>query len=94
MQIYQAKVSRKEHEKSDESDELLKRWTATEPVNITGLQVYEEIYENYINNNNCYSMLLYGPQEQGKDIAKIAEDKGWPLITITPSDFIASGTDR
>lgn len=90
------KVSRKEHEKSDESDELLKRWTATEPVNITGLQVYEEIYENYINNNNCYSMLLYGPPGTGKsDIAKkIAEDKGWPLITITPSDFIASGTDQ
>jgi len=38
-------------------------------------------------------MLLYGPPGTGKStIARtLAETLGWPLLTVTPSDFIASG---
>jgi MoxR-like ATPase len=40
-----------------------------------------------------YSMLLYGPPGTGKSTApeQIANLLGWPLITVTPSDFIAGG---
>lgn len=43
-----------------------------------------------------YSMLLYGPPGTGKTtIAKgIAASLGWPLITVTPSDFIAGGASE
>jgi len=46
--------------------------------------------------NKDYSMLLYGPPGTGKSAIaeKIATTKGWPLITITPSDFIANGADQ
>lgn len=40
-----------------------------------------------------YSMLLYGPPGTGKTriAEELAKALSWPLITITPSDFIASG---
>jgi cytidylate kinase len=84
------------------SKEAWKEWQKTEPVTIDGFKVYEDIGEHYISNNtsvddsNYYSMLLYGPPGTGKSTIaeKIAEAKGWPLVTITPSDFIASGADQ
>ena len=74
-----------------------------EPVNIENFQVYQEIGDHYLDSDemtkdssNYYSMLLYGPPGTGKSTIaeKIAEAKGWPLVTITPSDFIASGADK
>jgi hypothetical protein len=61
------------------------------------LKTFERIEKEYLKNESkCFSMLLYGPPGTGKtSIAmKIAKDKGWPLITITPSDFIVSGADQ
>ncbi len=76
-------------------------WKESEPVSVHGFKVYEEIGENYLalkdaDEEGCYSMLLYGPPGTGKSTIaeKIAESKGWPLVTITPSDFIANGADQ
>ena len=67
-----------------------------EPVSVNGYKVFRSISENYISETKKNSMLLFGPPGTGKStIAKnIAKAKGWPLITITPSDFIADGTDQ
>src|SRR5665648_1162 len=70
------------------------KWEKSEPV--TQERVYEDIGEYYIKSDNCYSMLLYGPPGTGKSTIaeEIAKAKGWPLVTITPSDFIANGPDQ
>lgn len=41
------------------------------------------------------SLLLYGPPGTGKTFLadRIAEHLGWPLLTLTPSNFIAAGED-
>lgn len=69
-------------------------WIETEPV--AALDNYLKINDYYIENQNKFSMLLYGPPGTGKSTIaeKIAETLGWPLITITPSDFVASGVDQ
>jgi len=47
-------------------------------------------------NNRRYSMLLYGPPGTSKTtIAQsIARELNWPLITISPSDFLTDGMDQ
>jgi DNA polymerase III delta prime subunit len=61
------------------------------------LNVYNKIGENFLNRNDSdeckWSMLLYGPPGTGKStIAQnLADALRWPLITITPSDFIQTG---
>ena len=69
-------------------------WLATEPVQ--SLQNYRVINSEYICSNKNHSMLFYGPPGTGKTTLakKIALAKGWPLITITPSDFISNGIDQ
>lgn len=72
-------------------------WMKNEPVSKDKFRIYKDINSKYVSeNNNNFSMLLYGPPGTGKtSIAeKIAETKGWPLVTITPSDFIANGADQ
>lgn len=65
-------------------------------------ELYGQIIENYLKprlgggvvreDAHC-SMLLYGPAGTGKSTVpeQIAKHLAWPLITITPSDFIAHG---
>jgi DNA polymerase III delta prime subunit len=76
--------------------EAWREWMNSEPLDIKGFNVYHNINENYLESRNCYSMLLYGPPGTGKSTIaeKIAETKGWPLVTITPSDFITGGVDQ
>lgn len=66
-------------------------------------RIFKEIGRRYIlpRLKGCvedayYSMLLYGPPGTGKTtIAKgIAASLDWPLITVTPSDFIAGGASE
>ena len=64
------------------------------------IQVYDTIRKKYVdrspsNDDKSYSMLLYGPPGTGKSTIgeKIAEALGWPLVTITPSDFLIDGGD-
>jgi hypothetical protein len=68
-------------------------------------RIYQRIYENYIvpwasfsksrpiKPDHHVSMLLYGPPGTGKTtlVQKIAEGLDFPLIEITPSDFIGGG---
>lgn len=79
-------------------EDVWKTWEKGEPVDKEGFNMYKQIGESYINRekNKNYSMLLYGPPGTGKSsiAEKIAEEKKWPLITITPSDFIANGVDQ
>ncbi|MEL7661381.1 ATP-binding protein [Acetobacterium wieringae] len=75
------------------------KWALQEPISKHGFRIYENIGKNYVDihsNKKKYSMLLYGPPGTGKSsiAEEIAKAKGWPLITITPSDFIASGIDQ
>jgi hypothetical protein len=72
------------------------KWEEKEPVSKDGFEVYKYIRKNYVEESNYFSMLLYGPPGTGKSTIaeKIAETKGWPLVTITPSDFIANGADQ
>ncbi len=68
-----------------------------EPLYYKPYDVYEEIYNKYLDNNDKYrSMLIYGPPGTGKSTIaeKISSTLGYPLVTITPSDFITSGTDN
>lgn len=65
-------------------------------------ELYGQVIENYLKprlaegvvkeDAHC-SMLLYGPAGTGKSTVpeQIAKRLAWPLITITPSDFIAHG---
>jgi len=71
-------------------------WQKKEPINIEDFDVYKNIGNNYLSNSNYYSMLLFGPPGTGKSTVaeKIAETKGWHLVTITPSNFITSGADQ
>jgi hypothetical protein len=63
------------------------------------LSVYNAIWDKFLksdrkNPDECaWSMLLYGPPGTGKSTIaeKLSEALGWPLITITPSDFIRQG---
>lgn len=78
---------------------LWEKWEKTELISQPQFEIYKPIKEHYINvdeRNNCYSMLLYGPPGTGKSTIaeQIAKAKGWPLVTITPSDFITSGADQ
>lgn len=77
--------------------EIWDDWITFEPFNYNDYKVYESIKKNYIDKANpaSYSMILYGPPGTGKTTIaeKIAETKGWPLVIITPSNFIASGAD-
>lgn len=72
------------------------KWQVSEPVNQDEFRVYEYIGKKYIDSDESYSMLLYGPPGTGKSTIaeEIAKAKNWPLVTITPSDFIASGADQ
>lgn len=61
--------------------------------------IYEPLWRNYIaprieqSDRKSFSMLLYGPPGTGKStIAEfVAAALKWPMITITPSDFIVRG---
>jgi ATPase family protein associated with various cellular activities (AAA) len=82
-------------------------WQTKEPAvgceEDSGYRIYHEICRDYLVCRNPsaspagrtphVSMLLYGPPGTGKtSIAEqTAASLGWPLITITPSDFIAQG---
>jgi hypothetical protein len=74
--------------------------SSMEPVSSLGhsLKVYKRIGEDFVTSRgqtgvDNYSMLLYGPPGTGKStVAKsIAEALGYRMITITVSDFLASG---
>lgn len=82
----------------EEDKEAWEKWKKKEPVNIEDLKIYEDIGHFYVfdEDERYYSMLLYGPPGTGKtSLAKnIAKTKGWPILTITPSDFIANGADQ
>lgn len=82
--------------KPTEQKEAWDTFEKSEPVNIKNFYVYKDIREKYIDEKNCYSMLLYGPPGTGKSTIakKVAEAKGWDLVTVTPSDFISSGVDQ
>jgi adenylate kinase family enzyme len=65
-------------------------------------RLYEQIITKYllprlkegiVDRKAACSILLYGPAGTGKTTApkKIAEILHWPLVTITPSDFISHG---
>jgi|GEM_PF-3290508 len=68
----------------------------------SAFDLYGQVIENYLKprltegvvkeDAHC-SMLLYGPAGTGKSTVpeQIAKRLAWPLITITPSDFIAHG---
>ncbi|WMD22724.1 ATP-binding protein [Achromobacter seleniivolatilans] len=72
-----------------------------EPVSGLGepLKIYERIGESFVesqssrNSINKFSMLLYGPPGTGKTTVaeSVAKALGRRLITITVSDFLASG---
>lgn len=84
------------HNKNEADSQIWVDWVKTEPVDIEKYQVYKHITKEYITELKSFSMLLYGPPGTGKTTLakKIAETKGWSLITITPSDFIANGADQ
>lgn len=78
-----------------------------EPLDTVGssskYKIYDRIREDFVGPWELgsdplrhSSMLLYGPPGTGKSaIAKdIAEALQWPMITITPSDFMAGGPDE
>ena len=73
-----------------------KKFEKSEPLNYEGFKIYEQIGNHFLDKKDFHSMLLYGPPGTGKSTIaeKIAKTNGWPLITITPSDFIASGTEQ
>lgn len=80
----------------DHSEKKFKDFLNYEPINIHGYNIYESICNKYIKDNKDKSMLLYGPPGTGKStIAEyIAFNLGYKLVTITPSNFIASGTEN
>lgn len=83
----------------DERGDDWQEWQEKEPFSAGDetLKAFSQIGEMLKEGDNKYfSLLLYGPPGTGKTTIaeKIAEHRGWPLITITPSDFIASGTDQ
>lgn len=64
------------------------------------IQLYRLIWDDYVTPRRTrggrpphYSMLLYGPPGTGKTTfpSYLAGLLGWPLITVTPSDFIVTG---
>ncbi len=79
-------------------DVLKKEWFAKEPMKGTQKK-YQSICKDFVDcrledkKEKKYSMLLYGPPGTGKSTVaeSIAEILRWPLITITPSDFIRHG---
>lgn len=75
---------------------IWEKFQNSEPVDKAGYEIYKAIYDKYIKDNDCKSMLLYGPPGTGKStIAEnIACTLGYKFVTITPSDFIASGTEN
>lgn len=71
-----------------------------EPVTSLGsyFETYRKIEEEFLvpwleQNPRSYSMLLYGPPGTGKTTVaeNLADALGFPLITITVSDFLAGG---
>lgn len=66
-------------------------------------EVYRQVGEYFVEpahaggapaeNDRAYSMLLYGPPGTGKSslAESVAKALGWPMITITVSDFLAGG---
>lgn len=72
-------------------------WLESEPLKQDKFKVYEDLEESFVKKeSNLKSMLLYGPPGTGKSTIaeEIAKAKNWPLVTITPSDFIANGADQ
>lgn len=75
-------------------------WIKSEPLDRPKFRVYEQIDTNFVRprvpeptGSGSYSMLLYGPPGTGKssiaeEVAKVLD---FPMITVTPSDFITSG---
>jgi len=63
------------------------------------VRLYRLIWDDYVTPRQTrgrrphYSMLLYGPPGTGKTTfpSYLAAVLGWPLITVTPSDFIVTG---
>lgn len=84
-----------------------KKWRADDPF--TGgsehsrYNVYDQIWADFIRPRiarasgakAAFSMLLYGPPGTGKStIAESLRDAlGYPMLTVTPSDFITSGSE-
>jgi cytidylate kinase len=71
-------------------------WMEGEPLDQDSFRVYSIIKDRFIKEGSSFkSMLLYGPPGTGKSTVadELAKAKGWPLVTITPSDFIANGAD-
>lgn len=79
-----------------------KREPVTRPLAATGSRyfVYEQIEKDFIKpwadgntEEQSVSMLLYGPPGTGKSTIarKVAEALGFPLLTVTPSDFLTAG---
>lgn len=72
-------------------------WLESEPLKQDKFRVYKDLGESFIERGSqLKSMLLYGPPGTGKSTIaeEIAKAKDWPLVTITPSDFIANGADQ
>jgi hypothetical protein len=85
-------------------EEALRAWEDGEPLSLESGQspyrVYHRIADEFItprftkgDQTGLVSMLLYGPPGTGKSsLAKgVAELLGFPLLTITPSDFLTAG---
>lgn len=80
-----------------------KRWSeflASEPFDLAEpgsvYRVYEQIDARFVKqptDSAAFSLLLYGPPGTGKSfIAKqLSKALGFPMLTITPSDFVTSG---
>lgn len=69
----------------------------------TRYQIYQRISTDFVDPRTkrgsadpSFSMLLYGPPGTGKSTIaeKIADALDFPLITVTPSDFIAGGSEE
>jgi len=88
---------------SPDAAKTWKKWRVGEPVSATAgspYRVYERIENDFIRPRTgsssrppLHSMLLYGPPGTGKTTIakKFAEALGFPLLKVTPSDFITSG---
>ena len=63
--------------------------------------IYQRVFTSFIEPRQQaagqakYSMLLYGPPGTGKTtfLNWIAQRLSWPLVTITPSDFLVQGSE-
>jgi len=96
-----------QHGRPKEDLEVWVEWKQHEPLTTGSAQspyrVYEQIEADFVTPrlagkeaDPSFSMLLYGPPGTGK--SRIAETLaitlGFPLLTVTPSDFLTAGAER